>query len=216
MKRDLTDLYASRKGHLDRRIARDYMRNGVAVIPCRISCYNDVISPYSVKGCEAVEPGFTEYLNESVEAIPDEAPLVINIVGDMLTQDEKNTISEVIRDEAAYRLGMAEKEQWRHKKIFLCMCLGLLLSGVLLWLTTSLDDIPREMFFILFWFAGDTVCDYLFSMGFELRRERRLAGRIASVKVVFSDKYEDRKYTDSDVEALYSEIEKDVDETIRD
>jgi 5-methyltetrahydrofolate--homocysteine methyltransferase len=45
---------------------------------------------------------------------------------------------------------------------------------------------------------------------------RRLAGRLASIKVVFSEEYEDVNYTDSDVEQLYSEIEKDVNETIRD
>lgn len=42
-----------------------------------------------------------------------------------------------------------------------------------------------------------------------------LAGRLASIKVVFSETYEDPDYTESEVEKLYSEIEQDVNETIQ-
>ena len=94
------------------------------------------------------------------------------------------------------------------------MFFGLIISGVLLWLTQVLAEEPRELFFILFWFMGETLCDYIFLTGYDLRRERRLAGRLASIKVVFSESYEESNYTESDVNKLYSEIEKDVNETI--
>ena len=42
-----------------------------------------------------------------------------------------------------------------------------------------------------------------------------MAGRLASIKVVFSESYDDPEYTEGDVEQLYSEIKKDVEETIR-
>ena len=70
------------------------------------------------------------------------------------------------------------------------------------------------LLYILFWFAGETLCDYLFLTGYELRRDRRLAGRLASIKVVFSESYETPNYSKSDVDRLYSEIEKDVNETL--
>ena len=69
---------------------------------------------------------------------------------------------------------------------------------------------------MLFWFLGDTLCDYIFLTGHDLRHDRRLAGRLASVKIVFSDEFEKPKYTDTNREKLYSEIEKDVEETIKD
>lgn len=62
---------------------------------------------------------------------------------------------------------------------------------------------------------GETLCDYIFLTGYELRRERRLAGRLASIKVVFSENYQAPNYTESDVDQLYSEIEKEVNKTIR-
>lgn len=50
--------------------------------------------------------------------------------------------------------------------------------------------------------------------GYDIRRDRRKAGRLASIKVVFSDEYEEDDYTERDAEDLYSEIEKDVKETM--
>jgi len=37
MRRKITKLFESRKGHLDYRIKRDFVREGIATIPCQIS-----------------------------------------------------------------------------------------------------------------------------------------------------------------------------------
>ena len=214
MNHNIVRLFESRKGHLDDRIKRDYIRNGIVTIPCRISDYHDVISAYSVKKFETLNPEFVDYIKTTAEVIPSEYPLVLNIIGSGLTKEEKKTIEETIQDETAYNLGIVEKEEKRQMKIFYGMFFGLLFSGVLLFLTRNLFDEAREMLFILFWFMGDTVCDYLLLRGHDLRKDRRLAGQLASIKVMFSDTYEERNYTKSDVDRLYSEIERDVKATI--
>lgn len=71
------------------------------------------------------------------------------------------------------------------------------------------------MIFILLYFIGDTLCDYIFLTGHDLRRDRRLDRRFASIKVVFSETYKTPNYTESDVDRLYSGIKKDIDETIQ-
>ncbi|MBO5551955.1 MAG: hypothetical protein J5966_08350 [Lachnospiraceae bacterium] len=86
---------------------------------------------------------------------------------------------------------------------------------IILFLTRFLVDEVRELFFVPFYFMGDTLCDYLFLTGYDLRRDRRQSGRLASMKVVFSDEYEEPNYMDGDADRLYSEIEKDVMETIK-
>ena len=213
--RKIIKLFESRKGNLDYRLKRDYIRNGIATLPCSISEYNDVVSSYSVKDYETLNPEFVDYLKSTAEVTPPEYPLVLNIIGDCLTQEEKKTIEEVIPDEFAYELGVVEKEENRHMRIFYGMFFGLIISGVLLYFTHVLAEEPRELFFILFWFMGETLCDYIFLTGHDLRRDRRLAGRLASIKVVFSESYEEPEYTESDVEQLYSEIERGVNESIR-
>ena len=213
-KRNFIELFESRKGHLDYRLKRDYVRNGIATIPCRVSDYSDVISAYSVKGCETLNPDFDEYLKSTAELMPPECPLVLNIIGNCLSREEQKTVEETIRGDLAYDLGVVEKKEKRHTQTFFLMLAGMLLSGGLLWFTKALADEPRELLYILFWFAGETLCDYLFLTGYELRCERRLAGRLASIKIVFSESYEMPNYTQSEVDELYSEIEKDVNKTL--
>jgi len=207
-------LFESRKGHLDYRIKRDFVKNGIATIPCRISSYSDVINSYSVEGCETLNTDFFDYLTMSAEVTPDKYPLVLNIIGDCLSEEEQGIITTVIREDFAYDLGMVEKDIRRHTKTFLVMLLVFVLSGILIMFTSFLSEVPRELIFLLFWFTGETVCDYLFLTGHDLRRSRRLAGRLASIKVVFSSKYTAPNYTQRDFDQLYSEIEKDVIETI--
>ena len=149
-RRNILRLFESRRGHLEYRAKRDYVRNGIASIPCRIFSFTDVISPYSVK--------------------PPDCPLVLNIIGNCLSPDEKKTIEKIVRDDFSYDLGLAEIQEHRHTRIFAFMFLGLVLSGILLWLTETLAEEPREVFFILFWFMGESLCDYIFLTGHDLRR----------------------------------------------
>ena len=214
-RRSIIRLFESRKSNLDYRVKRDYLRSGIATIPCHISDYSDIISTYSVKNYETLNPEFFDYLKTTAEVTPPEYPLVLNIIGGCMSQEEKETIDEIIRDDCAYNLGIVEKEGKRHTRIFFFMFFGLIAFGVLLWFTKALADEPRELLFIPFWFMGEILCDYIFLTGFDLRRTRRLAGRLASIKVVFSESYEEPNYTESDYKKLCSEIEKDVNETIR-
>ena len=214
VKRNIVRLFELRKAHLDYRINRDYVRNGIATIPCRISGYNDIISPFSVTGCESLTPDFFDYLTASADVTPAECPLVLNIIGGSLSAEEKESIEKIVRDDLAYELGIVEKEEKRHTRTFILMFAGMLISGLLLWLTESMESPPRELLYILFWFMGESICDYIFLTGYELRKKRRLSGRLASIKVVFSDSYTAPNYTDKDVDQLYCEIEKDVNETL--
>ena len=215
VKHNIKKLFEKRKGHLDYRVKRDYIRNGVAIIPCRISDYDDIVSKYSVEDYETLNPDFYEYVKTTAELTPSQSPLVLNIIGNCLSKKEKETIDEIIRDDFAYDLGGVEKKEKRHTQAFVTMTVGFVVVGILLWLTQSLAEVPRELIFILFWFLGETLCDYLFLSGYDLRQERLLAGRLASIKVVFSDNYVDRDYTEKDVNELFFEIERDVNKTIQ-
>ena len=213
-KHRIVHLFESRRGHLDSRVKRDYISKGIATIPCRVSDYYDIIRTYSIKGFETLNTDFVDYIKVSAEVIPSEYPLVLEFVEDFLSKEEKKTIEETVRDYFAYNLGMVEKDLKRHTKRFILMCVGLVLSGILLWLSQEMAEVPREMFFILFWFLGDTLCDYIFLTGYDLRKDKRTAGRLASVKVEFSKSFDESDYTKKEVDNLYSEIEKDIKETL--
>lgn len=109
-KSDFTRLFERKKSHLDSQIKRDYVKNGVATIFCQISDYHDVITAYGVKNHETVNPDFIENLSGAAAVIPDECPLVLNIIEDCLSKEEQETIRQVIRDDFAYDFGIAEQE----------------------------------------------------------------------------------------------------------
>lgn len=146
-KKNIVNLFESRKGNLEARVMRDYVNNGIATIPCRISDYHDVISPYAVENYETPNTEFLDYVKTCAEVIPPECPIVVSIVEDCLSEKEKKTVSETIREYFAYYLGVVEKEERRHTKIFVGMTVGLLVSGILLYLSQILEEVPREIFF---------------------------------------------------------------------
>ena len=205
--RNFIRLFDRKKSRIDSRIKRDYIENGIATIHCCISGYNDIINAYSAKDQESLNPDFVDFLQDAAGPIPDECPIVLNVIGDCLSADEKKIIADIIRDDFSYRLGLVEKDQEHEFSMFIFMLIGLIVSGLLLWLTLSLDEVPREIFIVFFWFFGDRMFEYLFITGRELRKEKRLAGRLASIKVIFSDTYKKMHYTEEQISQLYAELD---------
>ena len=214
MKEKVGKLFESRKGRMDDLLHRDFINNGIATFPCKISSYYDVINPLSVPRYETMNPDFTALLESGAEVLPPDCPIVLNIIEDCLTEEERIVMATTIREYYAFNLGLVEKNVKRHTKRFLIMTVGLVVSAFLLWLSEGLDEISRELLFVLFWFIGDILCDYIFLTGHDLRREKRAAGQLASLKVVFSKSFDESDYTKDEVNNLYSEIEKDVQKTL--
>lgn len=211
--RNFLQLFKKRKGQLEKRVNRDYISNGVATIPCRIDDYSDVISTYGGTSYETLEPDFVDYIKGVSDVTPIQYPLVINIVGNCLSDREKETIGEIIRDDFNYELGVVERKTRRDMFIFTGLLLFLIVSGLILFFIRFPAEIPRLVIFIIYEFVGYTMVEIFFMSGSDLRREKRLAGRLASAGVTFSDSFEKAEYSDSDVERIYSDIEKDVKRT---
>jgi len=126
-KRNFIRLFDRKKSLIESRIKRDYVTNGIATIFCRISGFNDVITAYSVKNHETVNLDFIEYVNGAAKVIPNECPLVLNIIENCLSKEEQRIIRAVIRDDFAYDFGMVEQEEKRELKIFIYTIVGLIL-----------------------------------------------------------------------------------------
>ena len=214
MKEKVGKLFESRKGRMDYLLHRDFINNGIATYPVKISSFDDVIHPNSIRRYETLKPDFADLIELGAGVLPPDCPIVLNIIEDCLTEEERKIIITTVREYYAYKLGVVEKEEKRHTKRFLFLTVGLVIAAFLLWLSEGLDDISRELFFVLFWFVGDTICDYVLLTGHDLRRDRRAAGQLASIKVTFSKSFDESDYSKEEVDKLHSEIENDVKETI--
>lgn len=85
----------------------------------RLILFFDVIDRYSVKNYETISPDFVEYVNNIVDDIPKNYPIVINIISKNLKDEEKSIIEYTILDEYAYDLGRIEKELKELNKNFI-------------------------------------------------------------------------------------------------
>ena len=107
----------------------------------------------------------------------------------------------------SYKLGMVEKEQEKESKVFIFRIVSSIIAGILLTITAFIEHLPQEIFVVLFWFFGDRMFQSIFVTRRELRKEKRLAGRLASIKVIFSDTCEKRHYTEDEIQKLYAELD---------
>ena len=184
--------FLNKKSLLEHRLDKDVMEDGIAYIPCKVDSMEDIISKYSIKGCESLNPEFTDYIEGFIECIPAKYPIVLEIYGPKFTDEEKETIVEMIAADGDYELGRTIRENRHHRLVFLEMVIGTVASGIILALIGKyLDDIPMEFFYVIFWLFADALVRYIFIERGDYRNMRIGAGRIASVKVAFAEDEEE-------------------------
>ena len=205
-------LFLRRDAKLDRRIREDFLDNGIATLPCRVSGLEDIISHYSVPGYETLNSEFTEYVRSTADFIPADYPIVLEISGCHFTEEEQTVIRETVRSDFTYDLGAVQKVNRRRLLVALGMLLGMIVSGLLTFGTSVLNNSAIEIMYIFFWFFADmTVCYFLFD-NFGDRRERLLAARLADMELYFSEVYDDSSVTDEDAALVYEAIRKSAEE----
>lgn len=177
-----------KKSYLEHRLQKDVMENGIAYIPCKVEGLGDIISKFSIKGCETLDADFVGYLLDFIDCVPMEYPVVLEIHGPKFTEEEKSLITEVIKSDADYLLGTTDAQNKRHRKVFWWMVVGTIGSGILLALINKLlSNIPLEFFYVIFWLFADALVRYLFIENNDYRDDRIRAGRIASMEVEFAE-----------------------------
>ena len=201
-------LFLKRDAKLEKRLKEDYIDNGIATLPCKVTGMDDVISHFSVPGYETLSPELSDYIEASAEFIPAEYPIVLEISGCRFSEEEQETIRRIIHDDYTYELGSVQRENRRQLTVALLMLLGMLVTGFLTFGLEGIADTAIEIIYIFFWFFADLTACYFCLDGFENRKKRLLAGRLADMTVYFSEKYDDSAVTDEDAQSVYEELEK--------
>jgi len=132
-----------------------YMKDGRAYISVNVNTINDIISKYSVKNDEVLNPEFMHYIETNASYIPDEYPLTLEICNHTFSKEEKEIINKVIKNH--YRISLFNKQN--ELKISKRRCKLLFLSGLGILFIYSLMiyitffNILREIFSLLFCFS---------------------------------------------------------------
>ena len=178
--------FYKKKTDLEQRLQKDLIRNGIAHLPCKVSGVDDILSKFSTPGIESLDGEFADALLNTVDCIPQEYPLILEIHGPKFTEEEKGMITEAVISDADYMPGKTEAENRHHRKVFWGMVAGTVGSGILLGtLKHFVDEVPLEFFYVLFWLFADALVRYVFIEHGDYKNEKIRAGRIASMKVEF-------------------------------
>lgn len=199
--------FQRKRSGLDDILNRAFLDNGIATIPCNVSGLDDVISHYSVPGCETLNPEFVEYITSTVEAIPANYPVVLELVGHVFTAKEKDIITRTIKADFAFDLGIVEEKNRFQRKTFLITLLGFIVSCLFFTLTRFFSDILAEMVFVFFWFFADTLVGYITFGGYDLYRAHKLAGRLACIEVNFAAVFDPSDYTEAEAEQVFNNLD---------
>lgn len=200
------NVYKRKRGDIKKRIERDFVDHGIATIPCKVSGIEDIISSYSVEGYESLNSEFIEYIKEIADIIPEKYPIVLSIVGGKFTKKEQEIIKGTIEGEAAYGLGLAEKNNKHLFKMGFGMAIGAVVFGIAVVSLKWLPELPMEFLNIVFWVFAWTLVEYVVFEAVEHRRQRRKAARLACITVDFSEEYDDSDYSENEAQKIFQDL----------
>lgn len=201
-------LFLKRDANLKQRLKADFIENGIASLPCRVSGIDEIISHFSVPNYETLSPEFSEYIETAASFIPAEYPIMLEISGCAFSKEEQETITQTIREDFLYELGAVQRENNRQLIIAFLMLAGMLITGFLTFFVRGIGDTAVEIIYIFFWFFSDLVACYFLMDGLENRKKRMLAGRLADMTIYFSEEYDDSAISDEDAKLVYDELKK--------
>ena len=170
-------------------VKKYYIEKGEAYISAKVNSIDDIISKYSTKDYEWINPEFASYIEESAYYIPLEESITIEICGGNFSEEEKDMIKRVIKDYFGLKLGdkFLDLDINKHKS-FILFLFGIISLGVFAILNNfSIITAVNELLLLLFWFFLWEYADLGWLTRGNLRLEQIEAGQLSTAKIVFLD-----------------------------
>ena len=170
-------------------VKKYYIEKGEAYISAKVNSIDDIISKYSTKDYEWINPEFASYIEESAYYIPLEESITIEICGGNFSEEEKDMIKRVIKDYFGLKLGdkFLDLDINKHKSfiLFLFGIISLVVFAILS--NFSIITAVNELLLLLFWFFLWEYADLGWLTRGNLRLEQIEAGQLSTAKIVFLD-----------------------------
>ena len=170
-------------------VKKYYIEKGEAYISAKVNSIDDIISKYSTKDYEWINPEFASYIEESAYYIPLEESITIEICGGNFSEEEKDMIKRVIKDYFGLKLGdkFLDLDINKHKS-FILFLFGIISLGVFAILSNfSIITAVNELLLLLFWFFLWEYADLGWLTRGNLRLEQIEAGQLSTARIVFLD-----------------------------
>ena len=207
--------FFSRKSvDIEKKIGDKYLCGDVAVIAYRAFSLSDIIDPHSVPGHEILTEGFNNFLEVNTGYIESEYPIVLEICGQDFTQEEKEMIVRVIKDECDLVLGTFVHEK---KEIISSLIFNAVFAVIAYLIYMYFNQLSQaepgsglvalvDCFNIFFWvFAWEAAAGLVFRTQIYMSAKKK-AAQMASMNIKFFKEYDESTYSVKEQEKLIDEI----------
>lgn len=181
--------FKSAKFNYAKFVKQYYIEKKEAYISAKVNSIDDIISKYSTKGYEWINPDFAHYIEESAYYIPIEESITIEICGGNFSDEEKELVKRVIKDYFGLKLGdkFLDLDENKHKS-FILLAFGIISLGVFAILSKfSIITALNEVILLLFWFFLWEYADLAWLDRSDIQVERIEAGQLSTAKITFLD-----------------------------
>jgi len=204
---DFRLLFIRKKVDYDKAVQYYFIDNGVAYISCKVTGLDDIICHYSVPGYEILSEEFSNYIDRITRHIPEKYPLVLEITGVEFSPEEQKKIEDAIWTQFELQFGAVQKLERSSILRIVWFAVFLALSSLLILNTRQLLN---EIAFLLFWFFGDRLIEYVLLDEIDLSHKKMHIAQILSMKVVFTHRYSDVSLTDHEAATYRSDVKENV------
>ena len=182
--------FRSAKFNYAKFVKKYYIEKGEAYISVKVNSIDDIISKYSTKDYEWINPDFAHYIEECAYYIPIEESIIIEICNGNFSEEEQELIKRVIKDYFGLKLGdkFLDIETNRHRSIIL-LAFGLLSLAIFILLSkfSVITAALNELILLLFWYFLWEFADMALINGSQIQAERLEAGQLSTAKIKFLD-----------------------------
>ena len=185
--------FKSAKFNYAKFVKQYYIEKKEAYVSAKVNSIDDIISKYSTKGYEWINPDFAHYIEESAYYIPIEESVTIEICGGNFSDEEKELVKRVIKDYFGLKLGdkFLDLDENKHKSLIL-LIFGIISLGIFAILSrfSIISSTLTEFILLLFWFFLWEYAELAWLERSDLQVERIEAGQLSTAKIVFLDEDE--------------------------
>ena len=205
--RMLRRLYERKKFDVDKEIEKRYINGNVAVIVYNTDSLDTILNDHAPEGYDMVSEEVVGYLGYHTEFISSNYPLVVEICGMKLDDEEKDQVKRAIKAYYNMELGRFSHEK---KQMIKTGIYNLVMAAITYYLysLTKIGYAPAicDGFNLFFWiFAWDFASLLAYDI-WDYMGRRKKAAQMASINLKFYEKYINAEYTEEQQEKLIREV----------
>lgn len=203
----LSQMFARKRFDVDKAIEKRYLSGDVAVIVYNTDDIDSIIDTHAPEGYDMVSGAFVDYISYHTEFISSNYPLVVEICGMKLDEEDRKRVKRAYQAYYDMELGM-----YRHEKLEMLKktAYNLIMAAITyqLYTLTKQGFAPAicdgfNLFFFLF--ANEFAYTFVYRIKDMMDRHKK-TGQMASASIKFYEEYIDSKYSEEEQTRLIHEI----------